>query len=898
MEAEVKIKASMQMVENNIEAQARKQGQKAGRAFQDGAKKTGKGGIFDMLKSNGGVLNGLKGVLTGGGIKSLLNPSMLLKAISGPIGVAMTGVSLAFLAIQKKFESQEKAFNRQVTLTVQKISDQQNALKNSEDKSMKTLAILEKLKEYSNKSKSGQVLSDEEIKNASLLINELKNEYGSLNVTVDTLGRSIEGFDDSLLGKFKSSALNNKIKQLQSLNQEYNQLLALSSTKAMQGLPIGTWNFIESNFDKENRDYFGNYEYHPDLPSLKFQELLGYKPRNHYDLWEANKEAMSDKYSWQWNEFLKGIGNLQVFTPDWWKRKHEDLWQEDYRKRINEKRTGLKDLKNPSFKDWQEEAAFEDRKDFLKFMFQIPTDVFGFWGDYVKPYSKRFSDWTGLTARLGYKTEKQKWSELFDLKGLNQNDRINKINELIKKFTDLRNEAEDEQKVKSFQQIIENLKKRLNYEKQINKAMDQRKNLQKQLDKQSIMMANLEKSAEWKKQEQIEQKINQFNKQQQFNSLDTDSGKRRYYNNQLSNLEAKRNSLTDLNKNLSSKTYSDESEKIENEENLILLQEMFDDFMSGKGERYQKLKKGWSESLDLKAPTDFEYIKAVLENWKKERQNVKENMQAVNLIYPLIRSIDPNLSREEKDKKLKENWKKEIQERKDKIFKYDAERAKDSAQIAKNETQIKKIMLQELKIKKQMEELDKRRQEYFGSLVRNNDWEEEKFRAQVKGDWDSYLGDEVQIQDNNSKMNMTMDEKLSWMQQKRRERNLNVRRMIKGQAESMYDSMLPNTYENDVERTVRELEKANKITLQPDMVDKIRQLLKIKWDKQDAENYFNSIRGELNIKTNSLTARGGFAGGAYVPKLGDYQQNAVALQRQTNTNLVQIKQLIRDLGKI
>lgn len=884
MEAEVKIKASMQMVENNIEAQAKKQGQKAGKAFQEGAKRTGKGGIFDMLKSNGGVLNGLKGVLTGGGIKSLLNPGMLLKSLTGPLGIALTAITGAVAIVKTKMQSAQKILDRQIGISQQRIADKEAQMRENDDKNLKNIAIVEKLNEYVNKYKKGQVLSDGEIKNSIDLVKELDNSYKGLGISINTLSRSVDGFNDSITEMIKNSALQNKIKQLEQLSDEYNGLLNSLTLRAANGLNE-TQIMAMRNIGIQFTDGY----------AFDFQSSQAINRR----LAELEEQRRRDFYA----------RNLSFFNID--SSGFMGGWHG------LEKTDGeIRDLSNASQKQLDYERALQEVENsiFYKIDKAFSNILFGSLGevsDAISPYLERIK--YNLGAIDYDQTSAGKLDKLFDFSGLLPDEKINKMKDLIKQFTQARDLATTQQKADSLQKVIDGLKKMLHLEKQRNKYIQERANLQKNLIKQRQQEANIMRSNEWMKQDDLDKQIYNFNKQREWDNADTDVERRRILEKRLSDYQTSRKNLSDVNDEIASKRYGNEAEK---SQNAIRIQEL-EDFSAFIG----RLKEKQDTYAGLKGKTGFEFYESILNRLNKEIPYVEKNYkdqgagfkkedrkqwetwlieskQRRNVLESLLKNIDPNLSNQEKGALVEERLKRQIDSRKNKVFLFDDERAKDSAQIAKNETQIKKIMLQELKIKKQMKELDKRRQEYFGSIVRNNDWEEEKFRAQVKGDWDSYLGDEVQIEDNNSKMNMTMDEKLSWMQQKRRERNLNVRRMIKGQAESMYDSMLPNTYENDVERTVRELEKANKITLQPDMVDKIRQLLKIKWDKQDAENYFNSIRGELNIKTNSLTARGGFAGGAYVPKLGDYQQNAVALQRQTNTNLVQIKQLIRDLGKI
>lgn len=892
MEAEVKIKASMQMVENNLEAQAKKQGQKAGRAFQEGAKRTGKGGIFDMLKSSGGVLNGLKGVLTGGGIKSLLNPSMLLKAVSGPIGIAMTGVSLAFLALRNRFEAQQKLIERRISASMQIIADRQGAMHKSEEKSSQLISILEKLYEYQDKVDSGQILSDSEVNNALMLIKKLNLEFDMTDVKVNTLTRSIQGLNKALLKTVQEKAMGDKLKQLQKINDEYKNVSELLTNQAIGEL---NWDEKDKIIKQEVMIKYPENSTESQKNKQKYIQLLtGKKDISRFDAKKYSMFAVIDQLDYK----MSNLGRI-LFDKDY-------DFDKDYARRLQRKQ---KIQKGKIFQLSDEDAnalkySDLDGSETIKKVFSIVASSVG----YVYTMAEE-----GIYKAINSKENKRKVEEMFNFQDMFPEQKIKKMNELIEKFTKLRDNTDSQQTADKLQKLIENLKKTVEYEKQINKLIKERANLRNNEIKKQVNQYNLLKSSEWMKQDDIDKQMYNFNKQREWDNADNDVERRRILQKRLSDYQTSIKNLNEANDEIASKRYGNETQK---SQNAIRIQEL-EDFSAFIG----RLKEKQDTYAGLKGKSGFEFYESILKIMNKEIPYVEKNYkdqgagfkkedrkqwetwlieskQRRNVLESLLKNIDPNLSNQEKGAIVEQRLKRQIDSRKNKVFLFDDERAKDSAQIAKNETQIKKIMLQELKIKKQMEELDKRRQEYFGSLVRNNDWEEEKFRAQVKGDWDSYLGDEVQIQDNNSKMNMTMDEKLSWMQQKRRERNLNVRRMIKGQAESMYDSMLPNTYENDVERTVRELEKANKITLQPDMVDKIRQLLKIKWDKQDAENYFNSIRGELNIKTNSLTARGGFAGGAYVPKIDDYQRNTVILQRQTNTNLTQIKQLIKDLGKI
>lgn len=854
MQAEVKIKASMQISKSDVEVQARKQGQKAGIAFQQGAKRTG---ILDLLKSNRGSLNSIKGILTGGGLKNLLNPSMLMGAIATPIGAVLAAISGTFLAIKMKFESQAKQLDRQIGISQQRISDKETSLNESDEKNLRNIAIMEKLRQYVNKYKGGQILSDGQVKNAIDLVKQLDKSYKGLGITVNTLTRSVDNFNEAILEMVKSSALTNKIKQLDQISDEYNSLMNFSSRKAANSFNLTQLQALQNN-STTLRDLFNELD-----------DIFAYTSAVAKNWWDIDSPFF--------------IGDPEIV--------------ENAIKNRPKEKNGIRDLTNATRNQLEIEEAINNERGSLGYALAKLIHQPGLrLSNFIQPYFDRILNDIGLKDYED--TPEGKADKLFS--GLNQLDsdeKIAKMKELIEHFAQVRDFANTQQKAESIQNIINNLRKMIKLEQQRNNLIKERANLQQNLLKQKIQQANIVRSNQWNKQQNLDKQIFDFKQQDRFRNLDTDQEKRKFYQEKLSNFQTSRKNLSDVNDEIASKRYGNQSQKLQNS---IRIQEL-EDFSAFIG----RLKEKQDTYSGLKGKSGFEFYESILKIMNKEIPNVEKNYknqgagfkkedrkqwetwlieskQRRNVLESLLKNIDPNLSNEEKGAIVEQRLKRQIDSRNNKVFKFDDERAKDSAQIAKNETQIKRIMLQELKIKRQIDELDKRKQEYLGKITRNNVWEKEKFMAQLKGDWDSYLGDEVQVQDINNKLGLTMDQKIDWMQSKKKERKLNVFKMLYGKAESMYDSYLPNTYQGDVERTIRQIEKANKITLQPDMVDKVRQLLRIKWDKQETDGYINNISRNLNIKTNQMTARGGFAGGVYVPTQDFARITANNSQLQSN----------------
>ena len=125
----------------------------------------------------------------------------------------------------------------------------------------------------------------------------------------------------------------------------------------------------------------------------------------------------------------------------------------------------------------------------------------------------------------------------------------------------------------------------------------------------------------------------------------------------------------------------------------------------------------------------------------------------------------------------------------------------------------------------------------------------------------------------------------------------NLNEQLKGKAESLKDTAMRNAgygREAAQEKALRNAEKTKGSALTEKEKARVIGNADLEWDMEHREA---PQLGDLAIKTNSLTSRGGFATGAVMPDKDAVNRRLVEETRKMNEILGQISKKVDDIGK-
>lgn len=127
--------------------------------------------------------------------------------------------------------------------------------------------------------------------------------------------------------------------------------------------------------------------------------------------------------------------------------------------------------------------------------------------------------------------------------------------------------------------------------------------------------------------------------------------------------------------------------------------------------------------------------------------------------------------------------------------------------------------------------------------------------------------------------------------------SLNVDKSIKQQGQSILDQLGANDKNYQIQKRIRQLEQANGVKLSSDQKSKVKTIVDVQFKMKNMDKLKPNF-SDMQIKTNELTARGGFAGGAVAPNVDAVNKQIRDYQAKSVNTLIQIKQILQKGGVI
>ena len=205
--------------------------------------------------------------------------------------------------------------------------------------------------------------------------------------------------------------------------------------------------------------------------------------------------------------------------------------------------------------------------------------------------------------------------------------------------------------------------------------------------------------------------------------------------------------------------------------------------------------------------------------------------------------------------------------------------------------------MRQLQIEAQIEELNKRSVKYYQQQNENLDKELAVEKLILQGKYQE--AEKQKLINQLKEQGLKVDQKqIDAIMKKKKELNsLNIDKQLKNQGQSLLDKFGLKDKNSRYQKRVRQLQQANKTSLTDDQKQKVKTLVDLQIKTEQLENLKPNF-SDLQIKTNQLTARGGFAGGAVVPNIDAVNKQIRDYEAKSYSTLTQIKQLLSKGGVI
>ena len=141
------------------------------------------------------------------------------------------------------------------------------------------------------------------------------------------------------------------------------------------------------------------------------------------------------------------------------------------------------------------------------------------------------------------------------------------------------------------------------------------------------------------------------------------------------------------------------------------------------------------------------------------------------------------------------------------------------------------------------------------------------------------------------------DQKKKLQEQEEKQKALNLQKNLHAQSLSLKDQAMQRAgygQQAELEKALRDAEKQKGSALTNDEKKQVRTLANLQWRMNTDDG---PRLGNLDLKTNSLTARGGFASGVVMPEKNRINLEIRNYSKRQFDTLVEIKKVCDQLGK-
>lgn len=421
------------------------------------------------------------------------------------------------------------------------------------------------------------------------------------------------------------------------------------------------------------------------------------------------------------------------------------------------------------------------------------------------------------------------------------------LEQQIKILQGFREKATREQDIKDIQEIIELKKQQLKIQEKLRSleetgAIDDKTltaRMKEKSTKDAVASNYSLQAQQGRKQNQLEQTMQQMREQYQFSALTKTSQQLVFLQKKLSEQKEKQKNLASNISDIESRSYDDDSARLRDKKRILDIQEKI----------------------------------AKLEESKKQGTADQDTDLQIQHLQKLLTELQS------------------------KVYPHDKERAEDLTAISKLETEIKQSQKQQLRIQLQIAKLEQKSNRFYSDRIQSFDNQIAVQKLLLQGKFEE--AERQRLINRLKQQGLKIDEKrIDTDQAKQRQlTDLNIQRQLQSDARNLYDKYAPKTKEYRTQRRIQQIEESNKVKLNDDQKKTVKQLVEFEIQLQQSKTEKANLNSQ-DIRTNSLTQRGGFASGVVVGDKDTVNQQIKVINEKQVSILKQIKDLIADGSKI
>lgn len=814
MQAEVKIKASFKTTEDNKLVQnAKKQGEKAGQAFNQSASK----GIRD-LGSGLKLLQGQAGALS----KSLASVFSGGWIAAAGVAIAALGAKLNQIWDKLKYTQQDriKEADKQKQESIKRNEAMKEQIKTAEN-------YFQRLVQLSQKESLNNIQKMEAI----TLIQSLTKDYGDLGIRMDETTGTIYGMIGAyerlqeVLGRRKQKALDDVVEKSKKEIAENN---------------------IAKQMDKSARQTHVTYTYtSEDGMMMTATRKKTAQERARDQQWLGSTQGKIDILQKQRDYLVKNqIGAERV-------------------KEIDQLIVKLKQLQTAEAKSaFFKKTGFETREDLIQYLWNV---------------NKQLEKSADELAQMQRKAEANKTKKTFDLTKSFVGDQgkntaiglqFSQIESAIQSNNDLIYDAKsdyytlnleyDKQRkiaidVKKTQ--IERLQA-LTKLKEIQAKMAQNVKLQHKYEKQNVELSLRKQDLQLEKA-----RIAMAERQKKFNQITPAEEKVKFLNKEATDMQSQTSTV--------------------NQTMLKGIQKYLDNFVLNLSDVYD-----WKFSSD---------VEEAVRDFQKNIQmgKLQEAMKNLAFLKSQNFSLTPGDASEQRNKNFNKQFKGEISD----------DQLKQIRQFQQLFSLMEKIIGVNKNYQVQLADIQDKRQKlidlsqkHYKTVIDSMDEERAIQKALIQGDYararqlklEAELKKQGVLRDPNAMTDINIRQSNS--------QSLSLYQALKEQSQSLLDKVVdPNDKQYATDRRIKDLQKQIGRSLTTSERWDVEDLVDLQFQLKELKRDTKSIKyGQ--VKTNEMSARGGFAGGVYVPQ-EDYAKITASNAQQQTALIQQIRGYMANLSQ-
>ena len=247
---------------------------------------------------------------------------------------------------------------------------------------------------------------------------------------------------------------------------------------------------------------------------------------------------------------------------------------------------------------------------------------------------------------------------------------------------------------------------------------------------------------------------------------------------------------------------------------------------------------------------------------------------------------------------------KEIKRLEGEIKRFEEEKAKNPKKRLEFEKQIQNLekqglqsKMKALQIQAQIKELQKRSVDFYKQQKDALDGQLQVQKLLLQGKYEE--AEKQKLVNDLKKQGLKVDQQEVDLitKQKQALQGVQLDRSFKQQGLDLLDSLKPKNRQTAYEKRVRQLEEQSGMKLNQQQKDKVRTLVDVEFKMKQMEELKPDFSG-LEIKTNEMTSRGGFAGGAVAPDTDRVNMQIRDYQARSYQTLAQIRAILQRGGII